>query len=229
MTDMHTRRAELESAMTLGTKKPGALKPEVLAVLAKDVREGLGCRPKAFPSRWLYEGAGSELFELITELSEYYPSRVERAILVEHSREIVLMSGASKVIELGSGMSEKTRLLLDSFYEVDRLDAFTAMDAADETLRVSIRELTMRYPRTAVSGVLADFNEDLSGMPAGPGRLLMFLGGTIGQLEKWERSRLVAHFADLLDDGEPGLLGGARVRAPVPWTGSAPISTCSPS
>jgi dimethylhistidine N-methyltransferase len=214
MTDMHTGRAELESAMALGTKKLVALKPEVLAALAKDVREGLGCRPKSLPSRWLYEGAGSELFELITELGEYYPSRVERAIMVEHSREIVLMSGASKIIELGSGRSEKTRLLLDSFYEVDRLDAFTAMDAADQTLSVSIRELTMRYPRTAVSGVVADFNEDLSGMPAGPGRLLMFLGGTIGNLGTWERSRLLAHFADLLDDGEHVLIGADLVKDP---------------
>jgi len=70
MTDVHARREELESAMTLVTKKLGALKPEVLDALAKDVREGLGCRPKSLPSRWLYEGAGSELFELITELSE---------------------------------------------------------------------------------------------------------------------------------------------------------------
>src|ERR1017187_7750551 len=130
MTDMHTLRAELESAMTLGTKRLVALKPEVLAALAKDVREGLGTRPKSLPSRWLYEGAGSELFELITELSEYYPTRVERAILAEHATEIVLMSGASKVIELGSGTSEKTRLLLDAFYGADRLDAFVALDAA---------------------------------------------------------------------------------------------------
>jgi dimethylhistidine N-methyltransferase len=200
--------------MTVGTERRGALLPEVLATLAKDVRDGLGSVSKSLPSRWLYEGAGSELFELITELSEYYPTRVERAILTEHATEIVLMSRASKVVELGSGTSEKTRLLLDAFYEVNRLDAFAAMDAAEQTLQDSIKELAARYPRTAVSGVMADFNEDLSCMPAGPARLLMFLGGTIGNFGPTERSRLLARFADLLDDGEHILLGTDLVKDP---------------
>ena len=200
--------------MSFEAKKSESLQPEVLAALAKDVREGLSSRPKSLPSRWLYEGAGSDLFEMITELDEYYPTRAERAILAEHVTEIVLLSGASSVIELGSGTSEKTRLLLDAYYEVDRLDAFTAMDAAEQTLQVSLRELTERYPRTAVLGVVADFNEDLSGMPAGPGRLLMFLGGTIGNLEAAERSRLLAHLADLLDEGEHVLLGSDLVKDP---------------
>jgi dimethylhistidine N-methyltransferase len=213
MTDVHTRATELESAK-LPARQTGALKSEVLAALANDVREGLGAHSKSLPSRWLYEGVGSELFELITELSEYYPTRVERAILTEHSNEIVLMSGSRKVIELGSGMSEKTRLLLDSFYEVDRLDAFTAMDSADQTLRVSVKDRSARYPRAAVSGVVADFNEDLSGMPAGPERLLMFLGGTIGNLSRWKRARLLAHFADLLGESEHVLIGADLVKDP---------------
>src|ERR1035437_1929857 len=162
MTDTHSRRTEFGDVMTVGAKRLGALQPDALAALVHDVRDGLGSVSKSLPSRWLYEGAGSELFELITELSEYYPTRVERAILTEHATEIVLMSRASKVVELGSGTSEKTRLLLDAFYEVNRLDAFAAMDAAEQTLQDSIKELAARYPRTAVSGVMADFNEDLS-------------------------------------------------------------------
>ncbi|MGA7834427.1 MAG: L-histidine N(alpha)-methyltransferase, partial [Acidimicrobiales bacterium] len=198
--------------MTVGTGRRGTLQPDVLAALAQDVREGLSSRPKSLPSRWLYEGAGSKLFEQITELDEYYPTRVERAILAEHAPEIVSLSGASRVIELGSGTSEKTRLLLDAFTEVDRLDAFTAMDAAEQALHASIKELAARYPRTAVSGVMADFSGHLSGMPAGPGRLLMFLGGTIGNLGPAERSRLLIQFADLLDDGEHLLLGTDLVK-----------------
>ena len=190
------------------------MKPAVLEALAEDVREGLDSRPKSLPSRWLYEGAGSELFERITGLDEYYPTRVERAILAEHATEIVFLSGASKVVELGSGSSEKTRLLLDAFYEVHRLDAFTAMDAAEQALQGSIKELAARYPRSAVSGVMADFSVDLSGMPGGPGRLLMFLGGTIGNVGPTERSRLLAHFADLLGDGEHLLLGTDLVKDP---------------
>jgi dimethylhistidine N-methyltransferase len=151
---------------------------------------------------------------MITELDEYYPTRVERAILAEHANEIVLMSGASTVIELGSGTSEKTRLLLDAFYAVDRLEVFVAMDAAEQSLGASIGELAVRYPLTVVSGVVTDFHVELSGMPAGPGRLLMFLGGTIGNLEPTERARLLAHFADLLDDGEHLLLGTDLVKDP---------------
>jgi dimethylhistidine N-methyltransferase len=200
--------------MTVGTGRQGALQPKVLAALVHDVREGLGSRPKSLPSRWLYEGAGSELFELITELSEYYPTRVERAILVEQAAEIVLLSGASTVIELGSGTSEKTKLLLDAFYGADRLDAFVALDAAEESLQGSVEELAMRYPRTAVSGEMTDFNVELFGLPPGPGRLLMFLGGTIGNLEPTERSRLLMRFADVLGDGEHLLLGTDLVKDP---------------
>jgi dimethylhistidine N-methyltransferase len=186
----------------------------MLAELASDVRDGLGSHPKSIPSKWLYEGAGSELFELITELSEYYPTRTERAILIEHAAEVVLLSRASQVVELGSGTSEKTRLLLDAFYEADRLRTFTAMDSAEQTLEVSIKELALRYPSTSVSGVTSDFNDDLSGMPPGPGRLLVFLGGTIGNLGPAGRARLLAHLADLLDDGEHLLLGTDLVKDP---------------
>ena len=95
MADTHTRSSEFEGAVTKSAGGPGALQPEVLAALVRDVRDGLCSLPKSLPSRWLYEGAGSELFELITELPEYYPTRAERAILAEHSAEIVLTSGAS--------------------------------------------------------------------------------------------------------------------------------------
>lgn len=214
MADTHTRSSEFEGAVTKSAGGPGALQPEVLAALVRDVRDGLCSLPKSLPSRWLYEGAGSELFELITELPEYYPTRAERAILAEHSAEIVLTSRASRVVEFGSGTSEKTKLLLDSFYEVDRLEAFIALDASEQTLQGSIEELAVRYPRTAVSGVTADFNADLSCVPAGPGRLLAFLGGTIGNLESTEQSRLLARFADLLDNGEHLLLGTDLVKDP---------------
>jgi dimethylhistidine N-methyltransferase len=213
VTDMHTREAEFEGATAAGTA-PSALQPEALALLREDVRDGLGSLPMSLPSRWLYEGAGSELFERITELSEYYLTRAERDILIDRAPEIVLASGARTVVEFGSGTSEKTRLLLDAFYEVERLDAFVALDAAEPALRSSIDELSTRYPRATVSGVIADFNGDLSSMPAGPGRLLLFLGSTIGNLGPSERARLLARFADLLDDGEHLLLGTDLVKDP---------------
>jgi dimethylhistidine N-methyltransferase len=213
VTDTHTRKSEFELATTAGTA-PGALRPEALDLLRRDVRDGLSSFPKSLPSRWLYEGAGSELFERITELSEYYLSRAERDILSERAAEIVLASGARTVVEFGSGTSEKTRLLLDAFYEIEQLDSFVALDAAEPALRSSIDELTTRYPRASVSGVIADFNGDLSSVPEGPGRLLLFLGSTIGNFGPTERSRLLARFADLLDDGENLLLGTDLVKDP---------------
>jgi dimethylhistidine N-methyltransferase len=193
----------------------GTLQPDVLAALAQDVRDGLTSLSKSLPSRWLYEGAGSKLFEMITELDEYYPTRAERAILAEHAKEIVLLSGASTVIELGSGSSEKTRLLLDAFCDADQLDAFVAMDAAEQSLGGSVDQLAVRYPRTAVSGVIFDFHEELSGIPPGPARLLMFLGGTIGNLKPTDRSRLLGRFAHALGEGEHLLLGTDLVKDPV--------------
>ena len=214
MTDRHPRRTEFGGVMTVGAKRLVALQPEALDALVHDVREGLTSVPKSLPSRWLYEGAGSELFELITGLDEYYPTRAERSILGDHATEIVLISGASRVVELGSGTSEKTRLLLDAFYEVDRLEAFVAMDAAEQTLQGSVEDLAARYARTDVSGVTADFNADLSRVPRGPGRILLFLGGTIGNLGPTERSHLLMGFAQLLDDGEHLLLGTDLVKDP---------------
>jgi dimethylhistidine N-methyltransferase len=200
--------------MTLSTGRPSELQPATLAALAHDVRAGLSAHPKRLPSRWLYEGAGSKLFELITELDEYYPTRAERAILAEHAKEIVLLSGARTLIEHGSGTSEKTKLLLDAFYDVDQLDAFVAMDAVDHAMQGSIDELAARYPQTEVSGVTADFDADLSDVSAGPGRLLLFLGGTIGNLGPTERARLLRRFANSLADGEHLLLGADLVKDP---------------
>jgi dimethylhistidine N-methyltransferase len=210
-----SRESKVEDAMALGTERQGTLEPDVLAILAHDVREGLAARSKSLPSRWLYEGAGSELFELITGLDEYYPTRAERAILVEHATQIVLLSRARTVVELGSGTSEKTTLLLDAYYELELLEAFVALDTAEQTLRGSLDVLAARYPKAAVSGVVADFNTDLSEVPRGPGRLLAFLGGTIGNFAPAQRSRLLARFADLLDDGEHLLLGTDLVKDPA--------------
>ena len=212
MTDTDTRSPETDDAGVLRAPRHPTLPAAMLTILADDVRHGLGSSPKSLPSRWLYEGAGSELFEQITELDEYYPTRVERAILAERATEITLLSGASTVIELGSGTSEKIKLLLDAFYEANRLDEVMAIDTAAQALHYSVDELAARYPRTVVSGVVADFNTGLTQIPARANRLLVFLGGTIGNFPPAERSGLLTRFADLLDDGEHLLLGADLVK-----------------
>jgi len=218
VTDTHTRTPEFGDATEGGSGGLGALPPDVLDALSQDVRLGLSSRPKSLPSRWLYEGVGSALFERITELPEYYPTRAERTILVAHASEIVAISGSRTVIEFGSGTSEKTTLLLDAFYAADQLDVFVALDAAEEALLDTVAELTLRYPRSEVSGVAVDLNADLADLAelsGGTGRLLAFLGGTIGNFAPSERSSLLSRFGDLLEDGEYLLLGTDLVKDPV--------------
>lgn len=183
--------------------------------LAADVREGLTASPKSLPSKWLYDRVGCELFERITGLEEYYPARAERAILAAHAGQIVRLAGAATVIELGSGTSEKTRYLLDAFDEVERLGAFVAVDVAAEVLSASVTELGVRYPKTAVSGIVADFVADLDQLPAGAERLVVFLGGTIGNLSPTERRSFLGRLAEVLDDGEHLLVGTDLVKDPA--------------
>jgi dimethylhistidine N-methyltransferase len=212
--DPHPPLQSIDGELSACNEQIPPLQPAVLDSLRHDVREGLGNSPKSLSSRWLYEGAGSDLFEQITELDEYYPTRAETAILADHAKEIVMLSGATSVIEFGSGASPKTKLLLDAFYDAEQLNAFIALDAAEPSLRDSVAELSSRYRRTAVSGVVADFNADLSHIPSGPGRLLAFLGGTIGNFGPSERSLLLTRFAELLEKGEHLLLGTDLVKDP---------------
>jgi L-histidine N-alpha-methyltransferase len=182
--------------------------------LARDVLAGLTGSPKELPSRWLYEGAGSKLFERITQLEEYYPTGAERAILTEHARTVAAISGATTVVELGSGDSDKTTVLLDAFEKVGQLAGFVAVDTVEPVLRRSIDNLSHRYPRAVISGLVADFSEDLSPLLAGTGRLVIFLGGTIGNLAAIERENLLDRLAGLLDDGEHVLIGADLVKDP---------------
>src|SRR5215468_8978763 len=110
---------------------PGAL-PESMA---DDVRAGLTSMPKALPPKWFYDDRGSELFDEITRLPEYYPTRTERSILVEHARDVAELTKADTLVELGSGTSEKTRLLLDALRGAGTLERFVPFDVSEQTLR----------------------------------------------------------------------------------------------
>jgi dimethylhistidine N-methyltransferase len=182
---------------------------------AADVRAGLTSRPKSLAPKWLYDSVGSDLFDQITELDEYYPTRAERSILAAHSDEIVRLSGSSSVIELGSGTSEKTRYLLDAFDRVGRLAAFTAVDVAEPTLRSALDGLARRYPATVISGLVGDFDRHLGSLPAGGERLVVFLGGTIGNLEPEGRRAFLDTMRDQLAPGEHLLIGTDLVKDPA--------------
>ena len=162
------------------------------AALAADVRAGLGAAPKELPPKWFYDGEGSRLFDEITRLPEYYPTRRERAILRAHAAEIAALTRAETLIELGSGTSEKTRLLLDALTALDCLTGIVPFDVDDTVLEAAGAQLAADYPDVLVHAVVGDFQQHVELLPAGDRRLIVFLGGTIGNLLPPERQRLLA-------------------------------------
>ena len=180
--------------------------------LRVEVAQGLSSHPKELSPKWLYDDRGCELFDQITRLPEYYPTRAERSILAAHAPEIVERSGADTLIELGSGTSDKTRLLLDALHDAGRLDSFVAFDVAEATLRDAVAKIAADYPGARVQGVVGDFNEHLGELPPGGTRLVAFLGGTVGNLHPDERAAFLGSLRAALEPGDTLLLGTDLVK-----------------
>jgi len=181
--------------------------------LVDDVRRGLGSQPRSLPPKWLYDDVGSDLFDQITRLPEYYPTERERSILVEHADEIVATTGATTLVELGSGTSDKTRILLDHFTTTGRLTRFVPVDVSEETLRAAAALLAGRYPTVQVEALVGDFTLHLGHLPQGGRRMVAFLGGTIGNLYVEERAAFLGALADSLEPGDWLLLGTDLVKS----------------
>ncbi len=189
------------------------LSPEDLrAALRRDVAEGLTSSPKELPPKYFYDARGSELFDDITRLPEYYPTRRERSILEARAVEIARLSGADTLVELGSGTSEKTRLLLDAFAGAGHLDRIVAFDVSEPTLRQAATTLAREYPQAAVTAVVGDFDHHLATIPAGGRRLVAFLGGTIGNFAPKHRALFLSEVAAMLAPGDSLLLGTDLVK-----------------
>ena len=184
------------------------------AALAADVRAGLTAERKMVPSKWLYDPRGSELFEEITRLPEYYPTRAERAILERHADDIARRCRAGTLVELGSGTSTKTRLLLDALSRAGTLRRFVALDVDQTTLVTALDALAVDYPAVAMTGVAGDLEAHLDRLPDGRDRLVAFLGGTVGNFEPAARKAFLAAIAALLHPGEGLLLGTDLVKDP---------------
>lgn len=182
--------------------------------LRSDVLAGLTAQPKTLPPKWFYDARGSELFEQITALDEYYPTRAEREILATYAPEIAETTGARSLVELGSGSSEKTRLLLTALREHGTLDTFVPLDVSGTALRESAAAIAADYPGLAVHGVLGDFTEHLDLLPGSAPRVVAFLGGTIGNLVPAERAKFLAGVRSVLNAGEWLLLGTDLVKDP---------------
>ena len=177
--------------------------------LEEDVRRGLTARPKSLPPKYFYDRAGSLLFERITELPEYYPTRTESALLEEILPDLIGEFLPGDIVEIGSGSSEKTRRVLDAVTAGGRAVRYVPLDVDRLTLETSAARLLRDYPGVSVHAVVGDFERDLSHVPARTGpRLAMFLGSTIGNLDEPAQRRLLADLRALLPDpGDRLLLG----------------------
>jgi L-histidine N-alpha-methyltransferase len=187
---------------------------DLAEALREDVWTGLRAEPKWLSPKWFYDGRGSELFDDITRLPEYYPTRAERAILAERAAQIAGLTGAVTFVELGSGASDKTRLLLDAFAARGGLETFVPLDVSESALRQSTRELADTFPDLRLHGVVGDFTRHLDALPKEGPRLVALLGGTIGNLLPYERAEFLAGVRGVLEPGEWFLLGTDLVKDP---------------
>ncbi|MGY1704144.1 L-histidine N(alpha)-methyltransferase [Geodermatophilus sp. SYSU D00697] len=192
------------------------LAPEDAAeALRADALAGLTATPKSLPPRWFYDARGSALFDEITRLPEYYPTRAERAILAARSGEVAAASGADVLVELGSGTSEKTRLLLSALRRAGTLRRFVPCDVDPSVLRAAGAAIETEFPGVEVEAVVGDFTRHLAELPRSGRRLVAFLGSTIGNLEPGPRAEFLAELAGTLTPGDSFLLGTDLVKDPA--------------
>ena len=184
------------------------LRPDDLrAALRADAERGLRANPKDMPPKWFYDDRGSQLFDDITRLPEYYPTRCERAILDARAEEIARVTRADTLVELGSGTSDKTRILLDALRDAGTIERFVPFDVSEQTLRDAADAIGREYPGIAVHAVVGDFERHLGRIPDGGRRVVAFLGGTIGNLEGQARADFLRAISDGLDRHDHLLLG----------------------
>jgi len=185
--------------------------PAAERTLREDALDGLTRPFKEIPPKHFYDARGSELFEQICELPEYYPTRTERAILDHYAPAIAARTDATELVELGAGYATKTRLLIDAL----DLERFIPVDVSEATVRECARQLVDEYPGLAVHGLVGDFERHLDHLPEplGP-RVVAFLGGTIGNFPPGSRRRFLRTIARTLDDDGWLLLGTDLVKDP---------------
>ncbi|OBJ62755.1 L-histidine N(alpha)-methyltransferase [Mycobacterium sp. 1423905.2] len=180
--------------------------------LRRDVFDGLQQAPKSLPPKWFYDSVGSELFEQITRLPEYYPTRAEAAILRARSAQIASASAADTLVELGSGTSEKTRMLLNALRDSGSLRRFVPFDVDASVLSAAANAIQREYPGVEIHAVCGDFEEHLTEIPGGGRRLFVFLGSTIGNLTPGPRAAFLATLAGVMRSGDSLLLGTDLVK-----------------
>ena len=180
--------------------------------LRHEAHVGLTASPKELSPTWLYDERGCALFDEITRLPEYYPTRAERSILQRRALEIAAVARADTLVELGAGTADKTRVLLDAMSVSGLLRRYVPFDVAESTLRATAASVAEEHPDVLVEGVVGDFRRHLGELPTGGRRLIAFLGGTIGNLLPEERATMLATLAAGMQPGDTLLLGTDLVK-----------------
>ncbi|HWL65393.1 MAG TPA: L-histidine N(alpha)-methyltransferase [Actinomycetota bacterium] len=184
----------------------------VMRSLRNDVATGLTREPKQLPPKWFYDDRGSQLFDAITRLPEYYLTSRESEILSARSAEIAALTEADTLVELGSGTSAKTRMLLDALARAGRLRLFVPFDVSEGVLREAAHSIGRAFPTVDVHAVAGDFDLHLQHLPKGGRRLVIFLGSTIGNLDPAARKAFFDEIAGDLDPGDHFLVGADLVK-----------------
>jgi L-histidine N-alpha-methyltransferase len=199
--------------------RPGEVRIDVylrdgaLSTLAADVRRGLEASPKTLPPKYLYDSRGSELFERITALPEYYPTRAEQSILDDVAAEIVEQVRPEELVELGPGSASKTNSLLDPMIESGAARRYVPVDVSESAVQESAARLAEQYEGLAIHGVVGDFERHLERIPRdGERRLVAFLGGTIGNLNSLERQTMLRDLRGQLRSDDRLLVGTDLVK-----------------
>jgi L-histidine N-alpha-methyltransferase len=187
---------------------------DLVASLRADVAIGLTASTKWLPPKWFYDERGSALFEQITELAVYYPTRREWEILHARAAEIAQVTRAQTLVELGSGSSRKTRALLDALRRGGTLQVYVPVDVSESALVGAADGLRPDYPDLEIHPVVADFEHRLDLLPRDGRRLIAFLGGTVGNLDPMQRAKFFAALRASMHPGDSLLLGIDLVKDP---------------
>ncbi len=187
---------------------------EVRRQMRTDALQGLQGEEKSIPPVWFYDERGSRLFEEITQLPEYYPTRAERALLETHAPAIAGLSKADTLVELGAGACDKTRVLLTALQETGMLSRYVPFDVSDEFLRSAATALSREYDSLDIHLVIGDFHQHLAEIPSEGRRMVAFLGGTIGNLDPSQRARFLFDLNCTMSSDDSLLLGTDLVKEP---------------
>jgi L-histidine Nalpha-methyltransferase len=185
---------------------------EVRSQMLADARNGLQAAQKSIPPIWFYDERGSQLFEDITQLPEYYPTRAERALLEAHATSIAELSKADTLVELGAGACEKTRVLLAALDEIGLLARYVPFDVSDEFLRGAAAGLADEFASLDIHVVIGDFHRHLAEIPTEGRRMIAFLGGTIGNLNPTQRARFLFDLNCTMSSDDSLLIGTDLVK-----------------